>query len=42
MKSIPNKSRTRFIAHNPMGELMRVISHRFTTADKRKRWKVKL
>ena len=33
MKSIPHKSRTRFLAHNPTGELMRVISHQFTTAN---------
>jgi len=42
MKAIPNKSRTRYIANNPMGELIRIISHKFTTADKRNRWKIKL
>jgi len=38
MKSIENKSRLRYIAHNPTGELMRLITHKFTTADKRNRW----
>ena len=37
MKSIPNKSRTRYLAHNPTGELIRVITHQFTTADKKNR-----
>ena len=37
MKSIPNKSRTRYLAHNPTGELVRVITHQFTTGDERNR-----
>lgn len=37
MKSIPHKSRTRYLAHNPTGELFRVLSHQFTTADKKNR-----
>ena len=37
MKSIPHKSRTRFLAHNPTGELVRVITHQFTTGDSKNR-----
>ena len=37
MKSIPHKSRMRYLSHNPTGELLRVITHQFTTADKRNR-----
>lgn len=37
MKSIPHKSRTRFLAHNPSGELLRVVSHQFTTANPKER-----
>ena len=41
MKSIPHKSRTRYLAHNPTGELVKVIAHQFTTADKRNRINLK-
>ena len=37
MKCIENKSRLRYLAHNPTGELVKVITHQFTTADKRNR-----
>ena len=37
MKCIEHKSRMRYIAHNPTGELVRVITHQFTTADKKNR-----
>ena len=37
MKCIEPKSRLRYLAHNPTGELIRVITHQFTTADKRNR-----
>lgn len=38
MKSIEHKSRMRYLlGHNPTGELLRVITHQFTTADKRNR-----
>ena len=40
MRAIPHKSRTRFLAHNPTGELVRWISHGFTTANKKGRWKI--
>ena len=41
MKSIEHKSRLRYLAHNPTGELLRVITHQFTTADKRNRINLK-
>jgi hypothetical protein len=37
MKCIEHKSRLRYLAHNPTGELVKVITHQFTTADKRNR-----
>lgn len=39
MKTIKHKSRMRYLmGNNPTGELVRVISHQFTTANKRNRW----
>lgn len=38
MKSIEHKSRMRYLlGHNPTGELVRVITHQFTTGDERNR-----
>lgn len=37
MQALEHKSRLRYLAHNPTGELLRVITHQFTTADKRNR-----
>jgi len=37
MKCIEHKSRLRYLAHNPTGELIKVLTHQFTTADKRNR-----
>ena len=43
MKAIEHKSRMRYLlGHNPTGELVKVISHKFTTANKKKRWQIKL
>jgi len=41
MKSIEHKSRLRYLAHNPTGELLKIITHQFTTADKRNRINLK-
>jgi len=38
MKAIQPKSRMRYLlGHNPTGELVRVITHQFTTKDERNR-----
>ena len=37
MKAIEHKSRMRYIAHNPTGELIRLITHQFTTKDRKNR-----
>ena len=41
MKSIEHKSRMRYLlANNPTGELVRVITHQFTTGDKKNRIRI--
>jgi len=38
MKVIEHKSRMRYLlGHNPTGELVRVITHQFTTGDSKNR-----
>ncbi len=43
MRAIPHRSKMRYLlGNNPTGELLRIITHKFTTADKRNRWKLSI